>query len=364
MLDKLTYSGRKENLDGVDCELQVGDIADPDAVARAAEGCKAIVNFAAETHVDRSILGATDFGRTEFFGTQVLLEEVRRDGRPLRPGLDRRGLRRPRARRLRQGDRPGSTRRAPTASPRPRATSTSPPTCAPSASTRRSRAGRTPTGRTSTRRSSCRSSSRTRSTASRCPCTATGARSATGCTSRTTAPAIELVLREGRPGEIYNVGGGNERENMEITQRIVELTGRRPGTRPPRRPTVPGTTAATRSTRRSCARWAGSRERTFEEGLARDGRVVPGEPGLVGADQVRRVPGLLPPPVRRAPGLVLPRFVAERQRLVELLAPALEVFGALQVLPRLLALAQLGLRAAEVVLRVGLVAEVVRVRPP
>ena len=80
VLDKLTYSGRKENLDGVDCDVQVGDIADPDAVARAAEGCDAIVNFAAETHVDRSILGATDFGRTEFFGTQVLLEEVRRTG--------------------------------------------------------------------------------------------------------------------------------------------------------------------------------------------------------------------------------------------------------------------------------------------
>ena len=36
---------------------------------------------------------------------------------------------------------------------------------------------------------------------------------------------IEFVLREGAPGEIYNVGGGNERENIEITQRIVELTG-------------------------------------------------------------------------------------------------------------------------------------------
>jgi len=80
VLDKLTYSGRKENLDGVDCELHVGDIADPEAVSRAAAGCAAIVNFAAETHVDRSILGATDFGRTEFFGTQVLLEEVRRSG--------------------------------------------------------------------------------------------------------------------------------------------------------------------------------------------------------------------------------------------------------------------------------------------
>jgi dTDP-glucose 4,6-dehydratase len=80
VLDKLTYSGNPANLDGTGIELVAGDICDAGAVADAAEGCDAIVNFAAETHVDRSILGATDFGRTEFFGTQVLLEEVRRTG--------------------------------------------------------------------------------------------------------------------------------------------------------------------------------------------------------------------------------------------------------------------------------------------
>jgi dTDP-glucose 4,6-dehydratase len=79
VLDKLTYSGNPANLpDGT--ELIEGDIAVAADVERAARGCDAIVNFAAETHVDRSILGATDFGRTEFFGTQVLLEEVRRTG--------------------------------------------------------------------------------------------------------------------------------------------------------------------------------------------------------------------------------------------------------------------------------------------
>jgi dTDP-glucose 4,6-dehydratase len=81
VLDKLTYAAHDgANVKDVDCELRVGDIADADAVAEAAEGCDAIVNFAAETHVDRSILGATDFGRTEFFGTQVLLEQVRESG--------------------------------------------------------------------------------------------------------------------------------------------------------------------------------------------------------------------------------------------------------------------------------------------
>src|SRR6266705_926375 len=71
VLDKLTYSGNRANLEGVEHEFHQGDIA------VAAPGCQAIVNFAAETHVDRSILGATDFGRTEFVGTQVLLEYIR-----------------------------------------------------------------------------------------------------------------------------------------------------------------------------------------------------------------------------------------------------------------------------------------------
>jgi dTDP-glucose 4,6-dehydratase len=77
VLDKLTYSGNRANLEDVEHEFHHGDIADPEAVRRAASGCEAIVNFAAETHVDRSILGATDFGHTEFTGTQVLLEYVK-----------------------------------------------------------------------------------------------------------------------------------------------------------------------------------------------------------------------------------------------------------------------------------------------
>ena len=79
VLDKLTYSGNRANLPE-DVEFHEGDIAVPDDVAQAARGCDAIVNFAAETHVDRSILTAEDFGRTEFRGTQVLLEHIREAG--------------------------------------------------------------------------------------------------------------------------------------------------------------------------------------------------------------------------------------------------------------------------------------------
>jgi dTDP-glucose 4,6-dehydratase len=79
VLDKLTYSGNRANLPE-DVEIHVGDIAEPADVAKAARGCDAIVNFAAETHVDRSILSAEDFGRAEFRGTQVLLEHLRESG--------------------------------------------------------------------------------------------------------------------------------------------------------------------------------------------------------------------------------------------------------------------------------------------
>src|SRR4051812_25223830 len=76
VLDKLTYSGNRANLPD-DAEFHHGDIATADDVATAARGCDAIVNFAAETHVDRSILAPEEFGHTAFHGTQVLLEYLR-----------------------------------------------------------------------------------------------------------------------------------------------------------------------------------------------------------------------------------------------------------------------------------------------
>jgi dTDP-glucose 4,6-dehydratase len=80
VLDKLTYAGNRSNLEGVEHEFHHGDIADADAVAAAADGCHAIVNFAAETHVDRSILGPAEFILTDVLGTQVLLDHARRRG--------------------------------------------------------------------------------------------------------------------------------------------------------------------------------------------------------------------------------------------------------------------------------------------
>jgi dTDP-glucose 4,6-dehydratase len=80
VLDKLTYSGNRANLEGVRHRFVHGDIADRSAVSAAGEGCQAAVNFAAETHVDRSILSAGEFIATDVFGAYVLVEWARQTG--------------------------------------------------------------------------------------------------------------------------------------------------------------------------------------------------------------------------------------------------------------------------------------------
>ena len=82
VLDKLTYAGRKENLHDVidDVRFVHGAIEDRAAVAEAIAGADAIVNFAAETHVDRSISGPEAFLVTNMQGTYVLLEAARERG--------------------------------------------------------------------------------------------------------------------------------------------------------------------------------------------------------------------------------------------------------------------------------------------
>ncbi len=81
VLDSLTYAGRRENLDGIPARsltFEHGDIRDPEAVARAMTGCDYVLNFAAESHVDRSIEHPGDFIQTDVYGVFVLCEEARR----------------------------------------------------------------------------------------------------------------------------------------------------------------------------------------------------------------------------------------------------------------------------------------------
>jgi len=80
-LDKLTYAGNLENLRDVEDDARYtfvkGDICDAAVVRAALQGADAVVNFAAETHVDRSISGPQDFISTDVLGTHTLLEAVR-----------------------------------------------------------------------------------------------------------------------------------------------------------------------------------------------------------------------------------------------------------------------------------------------
>ena len=84
VLDKLTYAGNLANLEALQGDSKFrfvkGDICDDGIVADAMKGCDVVVNFAAETHVDRSIEAAKDFVLTDTVGVLVLLEEAKRIG--------------------------------------------------------------------------------------------------------------------------------------------------------------------------------------------------------------------------------------------------------------------------------------------
>jgi dTDP-glucose 4,6-dehydratase len=227
VLDKLTYAGNRANLEGIEHEFHEGDIADADAVARAADGVEAIVNFAAETHVDRSILGPAEFILTDVLGTQVLLDHARHHGTrlvqvstdevygdvpldaaasaedaPLRPsspysaskaGGDMQVLAYVRT----YGVDASITRGANTYGPRQY-----PEKFLPLFVTNALDGEPLPVyGDGKQRREWLHVGDH--------------------CT------AIDLVLRRGAAGEAYNIGG-QERENLEVVRRILDLTGARP----------------------------------------------------------------------------------------------------------------------------------------
>ena len=97
VLDKLTYAGNLANLDPgrrTRFAFVHGDICDAGCCADVLPGHDAVLNFAAETHVDRSIAGAAEFVTANVTGVQVLLDAcLRRGCRQGRAGLHRRGLR-------------------------------------------------------------------------------------------------------------------------------------------------------------------------------------------------------------------------------------------------------------------------------
>jgi dTDP-glucose 4,6-dehydratase len=223
VLDKLTYSGNRANLPQ-DVEFHEGDIAERADVARAARDVEAIVNFAAETHVDRSILSADDFGRTEFRGTQMLLEHIRETGArlvqvstdevygdleaggssteadPLRPSS-------PYSAAKAAGDLliPAYVRTFSVDASITRGSNTYGPNQYPEKFI--------PLFVTNAFDGEA------------LPLYGDGKQVRDWLFVEDHCAGIELVLREGAAGEIYNVGGGDERENIEVAERILALTG-------------------------------------------------------------------------------------------------------------------------------------------
>ena len=207
-----------------------GDICDREAVRAALdEGTDAIINFAAESHVDRSIASADEFLRTNILGTQVLLDAARARGvgrfvqvstdevMGSLPEDDDRVLHRSRRR---------SSRTAPTPRRRRRRN-----TRARRASHLRTRHGRHALRQQLRaapvpRKVSSAACSPTRCATNRSRSTATGATSAIGFTSKTTAAPSSLALVKGRSGEAYNIGARNERRNIEVAESVLNALGK------------------------------------------------------------------------------------------------------------------------------------------
>ncbi|MER5628365.1 dTDP-glucose 4,6-dehydratase [Streptosporangium sp. NPDC002544] len=82
VLDRLTYAADLANLEGVPHDLVQGDICDAELLSRVVPGHDVVINFAAESHVDRSIEGAGEFVRTNVLGTQTLMQACLDAGTP------------------------------------------------------------------------------------------------------------------------------------------------------------------------------------------------------------------------------------------------------------------------------------------
>ena len=230
-LDKLTYAGNLENLRDVEDDARYafvkGDICDAAVVRATLDGADAVVNFAAETHVDRSISGPQDFISTDVLGTHTLLEAVRE--------LDvKRYLQ------ISTDEVYGSTETG---------SFTEESDLAPSSPYSASKAGadllvlayhRTYGAPVLITRSSNNYGAwqypekiiplfiTNAIDEQALPVYGDGLNVRDWLHVDDNCSAIDLVLREGALGEVYNIGGGNEVQNLTLTGQILELLGKRP----------------------------------------------------------------------------------------------------------------------------------------
>ena len=224
VLDKLTYAGRRDNLpEGV--PLVVGAIEDPVVVREVMEGVDAVVNFAAESHVDRSIADQDVFASTHVIGTGVLLDAVRELGVPryLQVSTDE----------VYGSIASGSFTEESPLDP------SSPYSATKAAGDLLVSAHAHTYGIEAV---ICRGSNNygprqypekliplvvlNALNGDPLPVYGDGRQVRNWLYVEDFARAIDLVLDRGRPGEVYNVGGPSEAENIDVVRRILELTGR------------------------------------------------------------------------------------------------------------------------------------------
>jgi dTDP-glucose 4,6-dehydratase len=223
VLDKLTYSGNHANLDGVDAEFVEGDICDPEAVAEAGAGADAVVNFAAETHVDRSILGAAEFIETDVHGTYVLLTWAREAGvRLVQVSTDEVYGDVPEGSRSRESDplRPSSPYSASKAGGDLQVLAAFRTFGVDACITR----GANTYGPNQYPEKLIPLFVTNALDGQPLPVYGDGRQRREWLHVDDHCAAVDLVLREGVSGEVYNVGG-EEHENLQLTHRILELTG-------------------------------------------------------------------------------------------------------------------------------------------
>jgi dTDP-glucose 4,6-dehydratase len=229
VLDKLTYAGNLDNLRDVAenprCRFVQGDICDPAAVAEAMEGCDWVVNWAADSHVDRSLVEPGSFIQTDVYGVYVLLEEARKLGIERMVVISTDEV---------YGSIPeGSFRETDLLTP------SSPYSASKAGGEMMARAYHVTYGLPIiiTRGSNTFGPYQypekiiplfiTNALEERSlPVYGDGQQVRDWLYVRDHCAGVDVALRQGTPGEIYNVGGGNERTNLELTRRILELLGK------------------------------------------------------------------------------------------------------------------------------------------
>lgn len=228
-LDKLTYAGRKENLAEIEHDPRYtfihGDICDPIAVEKSMKGTDAVINFAAESHVDNSITDARPFIRTDIEGAFTLLDSARKNnvkkfiqistdevyGQIKEGSFTEQSLLNPRN--PYSASKAGADRLAYsfhttygmdvciTRSSNNYGTHQFPEKLIPLFATNLLRGKKVPVY-------------------------GTGQNVRDWLHVRDNCDALLTVLEKGKSGEIYNIGGGNEKTNMEITRRILAELGK------------------------------------------------------------------------------------------------------------------------------------------